>query len=228
MANRSGDDATPETRPELRPELRPEMRVGGEAMADGGQEYTHPSDAGAPHSASQEQRTYSSWRLIRRRQIRQQWQKEFPYHWSADDLVTRRDTLRFLVSGTGALFLASAALAITGAVRSSTTQKLLPIAKVGEVPFGGYKVFNYPDSFADGILVNLPNKGLVAYSDVCTHLSCAVLYQPAKGEFYCPCHEGRFDAATGQVLGGPPTRPLPTIQLSISGDTVYAVRQVER
>ena len=70
MANRSGDDATPETRPELRPELRPEMRVGGEAMADGGQEYTHPSDAGAPHSASQEQRTYSSWRLIRRRQIR--------------------------------------------------------------------------------------------------------------------------------------------------------------
>ncbi|HEU5345866.1 MAG TPA: ubiquinol-cytochrome c reductase iron-sulfur subunit [Ktedonobacterales bacterium] len=228
MANRSGDDATPETRPELRPELRPEMRVGGEAMADGGQEYTHPSDAGAPHSASQEQRTYSSWRLIRRRQIRQQWQEEFPYHWSADDLVTRRDTLRFLVSGTGALFLASAALAITGAVRSSTTQKLLPIAKVGEVPFGGYKVFNYPDSFADGILVNLPNKGLVAYSDVCTHLSCAVLYQPAKGEFYCPCHEGRFDAATGQVLGGPPTRPLPTIQLSISGDTVYAVRQVER
>jgi Rieske Fe-S protein len=197
-------------------------------MADGGQEYTHPSDAGAPHSASQEQRTYSSWRLIRRRQIRQQWQEEFPYHWSADDLVTRRDTLRFLVSGTGALFLASAALAITGAVRSSTTQKLLPIAKVGEVPFGGYKVFNYPDSFADGILVNLPNKGLVAYSDVCTHLSCAVLYQPAKGEFYCPCHEGRFDAATGQVLGGPPTRPLPTIQLSISGDTVYAVRQVER
>ena len=228
MANRSGDDATPETRPDLRPELRPEMRVGGEAMADGGQEYTHPSDAGAPHSASQEQRTYSSWRLIRRRQIRQQWQEEFPYHWSADDLVTRRDTLRFLVSGTGALFLASAALAITGAVRSSTTQKLLPIAKVGEVPFGGYKVFNYPDSFADGILVNLPNKGLVAYSDVCTHLSCAVLYQPAKGEFYCPCHEGRFDAATGQVLGGPPTRPLPTIQLSISGDTVYAVRQVER
>ena len=228
MANRSGDDATPETRPDLRPELRPEMRVGGEAMADGGQEYTHPSDAGAPHSASQEQRTYSSWRLIRRRQIRQQWQEEFPYHWSADDLVTRRDTLRFLVSGTGALFLASAALAITGAVGSSTTQKLLPIAKVGEVPFGGYKVFNYPDSFADGILVNLPNKGLVAYSDVCTHLSCAVLYQPAKGEFYCPCHEGRFDAATGQVLGGPPTRPLPTIQLSISGDTVYAVRQVER
>lgn len=220
MAKRSGDDATPETRPEI--------RVDGEAVADEGQEYTRPSDEGAPHSASQEQRTYASWRLIRRRQIRQQWQEEFPYHWSADDLVTRRDTLRFLVSGTGALFLASAALAITGAVRSSTTQKLTAIAKVGEVPENGYKIFNYPDAFADGILLNLPNKGLVAFSDVCTHLSCAVLFQPAERQLFCPCHEGHFDAATGEVLGGPPTRPLPEIQLSISGDTVYAVREVER
>ncbi|HEX2346953.1 MAG TPA: Rieske 2Fe-2S domain-containing protein [Ktedonobacterales bacterium] len=194
----------------------------------GGQDPTPASDAGAPKMASRQQRTYASWRLVRRRQVRQQWQEEFPYHWSADDLVTRRDTVRFLVSGTGALFLASAALAITGAIRSSTTQKLTPIAKVGEVPEGGYKVFNYPDTFADGILVNLPNKGLVAYSDVCTHLSCAVLYQPSEREFFCPCHEGRFDAATGNVLGGPPTRPLPEIQLTISGDTVYAVREVER
>jgi len=194
----------------------------------GGQDPTPASDAGAPKMASRQQRTYASWRLVRRRQVRQQWQEEFPYHWSADDLVTRRDTVRFLVSGTGALFLASAALAITGAIRSSTTQKLTPIAKVGEVPEGGYKVFNYPDTFADGILVNLPNKGLVAYSDVCTHLSCAVLYQPSEREFFCPCHEGRFDAATGNVLGGPPTRPLPEIQISISGDTVYAVREVER
>ena len=194
----------------------------------GAQDPTPASDEGAPQQASQEQRTYASWRLVRRRQIRQQWQEEFPYHWSADDLVTRRDTLRFLVSGTGALFLASAALAITGAVRSSTTQKVTAIAKVGEVPVNGYKVFNYPDAFADGILVNLPNKGLVAYSDVCTHLSCAVLFQPAERQFFCPCHEGRFDAATGEVLGGPPTRPLPEIQLSISGDTVYAVREVER
>jgi Rieske Fe-S protein len=194
----------------------------------GAQDPTPASDAGAPQVASRQQRTYASWRLVRRRQVRQQWQEEFPYHWSADDLVTRRDTLRFLVSGTGALFLASAALAITGAVRSSTTQKLTPIARVGEVPFGGYKVFNYPDGFADGILVNLPNKGLVAYSDVCTHLSCAVLYQPTEGQFYCPCHEGRFDASTGNVIGGPPTRPLPEIQLSIVGDTVYALREVER
>jgi Rieske Fe-S protein len=194
----------------------------------GGQETTRASDADAPLTASREQRTRASWRLARRRQVRQQWRDEFPYHWSADELVTRRDTLRFLVGGSGALFLASAALAITGVFRTATTNQLTAIAKLGEVPENGYKVFSYPNSFADGILVNLPGKGLVAYSDVCTHLSCAVLFQPAERQFYCPCHDGRFDASTGQVLGGPPTRPLPVIQLAFSGDTVYAVREVER
>lgn len=181
---------------------------------------TRASDEGAPRTLSR--------LLMTRRQVRQQWQEEFPYHWSADDLVTRRDTLRFLVAGSGALFLASAALAITGAVRSSTVQHVVSIARVGELPENGYKVFSYPNSYADGILVNLPGKGLAAYSDVCTHLSCAVLYQPQERQFYCPCHEGHFDAYTGEVLGGPPTRPLPTIQLRVSGDTIYAVKEVER
>ncbi|HET9110451.1 MAG TPA: ubiquinol-cytochrome c reductase iron-sulfur subunit [Ktedonobacterales bacterium] len=191
-------------------------------------DYTRPSDEGAPRTTSEERRTRASWGLVRRRQVRQQWQEEFPYHWSADDLVTRRDTLRFLVGGSGALFLASAALAITGAVRAPTTRHVAAIAKVGEIPENGYKVFSYPNAFGDGIVVNLPGKGLVAYSDVCTHLSCAVLYQPNERQFYCPCHEGHFDAYTGQVLGGPPTRPLPIIELSTSGDTIYAVREVER
>lgn len=199
-----------------------------ETNATNAEDYTRPSDAGVPRDASQEQRTRASWRLVRRRQVRQQWQEEFPYHWSADDLMTRRDTLRFLVGGSGALFLASAALAITGAIRTPTTHQVTAVAKVGEVPENGYKVFSYPDAFADGILVNLPGKGLVAYSDVCTHLSCAVLYQAEERQFFCPCHDGRFDAFTGEPIGGPPTRPLPIIELQTSGDTIYAVREVER
>jgi nitrite reductase/ring-hydroxylating ferredoxin subunit len=167
-------------------------------------------------------------RLPGLRRVRQQWQEEFPYHWSADDLMTRRDTLRFLVAGSGALFLASAAVALAGALNSSTVRRLIPVAKVGEIPVNGYKVFNYPDTFTDGIVVNLPNKGLVAYSDVCTHLSCAVLYRSDEQQFYCPCHEGHFDAYTGEVLGGPPTRPLPIIELSVTGDTVYAVKEEQR
>lgn len=168
-----------------------------------------------------------SERFLRGR-LRQQWREEFPYHWSADELVTRRDTLRFLVAGSGALFLTSAALAVAGGLRAPVTQRIAPIARIGEVPVNSSKVFTYPDQYAQGILVNLPGKGLVAYSDVCTHLSCAVLYQPGNQQFHCPCHEGFFDAYTGNVLAGPPTRPLPMIQLEVRANTVYAVREVER
>ena len=159
---------------------------------------------------------------------RPEWREEFPYHWSADDLVTRRDTLRFLVAGSGALLLASAALAVAGSVRTPVSGHAVPIARVGDIPVNTAKVFTYPDQYSQGILINLPGQGLVAYSDVCTHLSCAVLYESSDQKLHCPCHEGYFDAYSGAVLAGPPTRPLPTIQIELRGDTVYALQEQER
>jgi len=157
----------------------------------------------------------------------EQWREEFPYPWDEDEIVTRRDTLRFLLAGSGALFLATGVLAIIGNLPSGDNVQSVAVAKVGELAENGWKVFNFPDQYAQGILINLPGRGLVAYSDVCTHLSCAVLYQ-GDGKLHCPCHEGLFDARTGDVLAGPPTRPLPLIQLAIQDGTIYAVKVVLR
>ncbi len=156
-----------------------------------------------------------------------EWRKEFPYPWDEDEIVTRRDTLRFLLAGSGALFLATGVLAVLGHLPSGPNVQSVAIAQVGELGEHQWKVFNFPDQYAQGILVNLPGKGLVAYSDVCTHLSCAVVYQQ-DGKLHCPCHNGVFDAATGNVLAGPPTRPLPFIQLAIQNNTVYAVKEIAR
>jgi nitrite reductase/ring-hydroxylating ferredoxin subunit len=178
--------------------------------------------------ASRERRADASARRFRRIVRGQQWREEFPYRWRADDLVTRRDTLRFLVAGSGALFVATTTLAAVGTVRSTPSEHAVAVARIGELAEDEWRVFNYPDEFGQGILVNLPGKGLVAYSDVCTHLSCAVLYQAEDRKFHCPCHEGFFDAYTGDVLAGPPTRPLPVIELRTTDGVVYAVREVER
>ena len=159
---------------------------------------------------------------------REEWREEFPYPWSEDEVVTRRDTLRFLVAGSGALFLATGILSIVGNLPSGEQVKAVPIARVGELAENEWRVFNFPDQYAQGILINLPGKGLVAYSDVCTHLSCAVTYQAESKKLHCPCHEGFFDAATGEVLAGPPPRPLPLIQLAIQNETIYAVKLVPR
>lgn len=190
---------------------------------------TAPSDATRLRpDVSRLVRTRESERGVLRRSKRQQWREEFPYHWNADDLVTRRDTLRFLVAGTGALFVATGALAAIGNLAGTPGTQAVGVARVGELAANQTRVFTFPDPYAQGILVNVPGRGLVAYSDVCTHLSCAVLYQPGERQFYCPCHEGRFDAASGDVLAGPPTRPLPTIELRTLNGVVYAVREVPR
>lgn len=168
------------------------------------------SDASLPHNARDEE-----------------WRKEFPYPWDEDEIVTRRDTLRFLLAGSGALFLATGALAILGAVPKGDNVKVVAIAREGELVENQWKVFDFPDQYAQGILINLPGHGLVAYSDVCTHLSCAVLYS-GDGKMRCPCHEGLFDAATGNVLAGPPLRPLPVIQLARQNGIIYAVKETER
>ena len=56
----------------------------------------------------------------------------------------------------------------------------------------------------------------------------AVIPQPAEGNFYCPCHEGRFDLRTGVPIAGPPRRPLTRIVLERRGQDVYAVGAEER
>src|ERR1700730_5695957 len=105
-----------------------------------------------------------------------QWREEFPYPWDEDEIVTRRDTLRFLLAGSGALFLATGVLAILGNLPTGPHVQPVAVAKMGELAENQWKVFDFPDQYAQGILINLPGKGLVAYSDVCTHLSCAVVY----------------------------------------------------
>lgn len=158
----------------------------------------------------------------------EEWRQEFPYRHDEDDFVTRRDLLHFLVAGSGVVFLATGTLAILGALPKGPDVKAVPIAQLGELAENAWKVFDFPDQYAQGILINLPGKGLVAYSDVCTHLSCAVLYDATNRKLHCPCHEGYFDPASGSVLAGPPTRPLPLIQLAIHDGTIYAVKEVLR
>ena len=62
----------------------------------------------------------------------------------------------------------------------------------------------------------------------CTHLSCAVVPRPERGELHCPCHVGSFEMTSGRPVAGPPRRPLPRIALEVRGGVVYATGVEER
>jgi nitrite reductase/ring-hydroxylating ferredoxin subunit len=61
---------------------------------------------------------------------------------------------------------------------------------------------------------------VIALSAVCTHVRCILDYDPARKTLDCPCHDGRFDLS-GNVLAGPPPRPLPGYPVSVRAGEVF-------
>jgi Rieske Fe-S protein len=88
---------------------------------------------------------------------------------------------------------------------------------------GGVKLFRYPGPEDPCILIRRSENEYAAYSQKCTHLSCAVYYSREKARLECPCHEGYFSVRDGRVLQGPPQRPLPRVVLQRRGDALVAV-----
>ena len=154
------------------------------------------------------------------------WSSEFPYHWDADDLVSRRELLRFAVLTSGALFGGTTLLAVLRQISERRRGMPKPIVQASQVAEGDVFYFNYPDPDDQAMLLHLPGGQFVAYSQKCTHLSCSVYFQSDQKRLYCPCHDGVFEPQTGEPIAGPPQRRLPRINLRRDGDTIIAVEEV--
>jgi Rieske Fe-S protein len=63
-------------------------------------------------------------------------------------------------------------------------------------------------------------RDFVAMSNICTHLACRVRWIAKNQQFFCPCHNAIFDKE-GNVVAGPPPRPLDRYALKIENDQVF-------
>jgi Rieske Fe-S protein len=158
-----------------------------------------------------------------------QWRKDFPIDWPQDQYVARRDFAKFLVL-TSASFAAGQAWIAAKHLgsRNEGSPGRARIANVADVAPGSSLQFTYPRENDRCILVRLRTGAFVAYSQECTHLSCAVVPEIDEGRFRCPCHEGFFELETGRNIAGPPPRPLPRIELSIEQGEIFATGVDER
>jgi len=157
------------------------------------------------------------------------WRQDFPIDWPIDEFVARRDFAKFLVLTSGAFAVGQAWIAAQDLVRRNRAAPARrKIAALSELAVGGVKEFSYPGEHDRCLLVRLGERDLVAFSQSCTHLSCAVVPKVEQGVFVCPCHEGYFDLRTGKNISGPPPRPLPRIVLELDAGDVFAVGVDER
>jgi Rieske Fe-S protein len=113
-------------------------------------------------------------------------------------------------------------------VRNAAELPATVVARVGEIPVGGVRIFQFPGPNDNCLLVRTAPDDYVAFSQKCTHLSCAVYYSQKNNRLECPCHEGYFSIKDGSVLQGPPPRPLPKVVLRRQGDELVAIGIQER
>jgi nitrite reductase/ring-hydroxylating ferredoxin subunit len=151
------------------------------------------------------------------------WREDFPIDWPQDQYVERRDFMKFLVLTSAALTAGQFWIAGQNWLRRRRgLPEVRRVASLSEIPPGTSLVFQYPGELDNCVLVRLSERELVAYSQKCTHLSCAVIPEPEKGVLHCPCHDGFFDLRSGAPTAGPPRRPLPRIVLEVRGQDIYA------
>jgi menaquinol-cytochrome c reductase iron-sulfur subunit len=65
-------------------------------------------------------------------------------------------------------------------------------------------------------------RDFAAMSNVCTHLGCRVRWNADQEQFFCPCHNAVFDK-DGNVVDGPPPRPLDRYEINVEGDQLYVL-----
>ena len=135
--------------------------------------------------------------------------------------VSRRTFLSYLLRGG---FLALVGSALYPVLRylyppkgAESSVSNVVAAKVDELTSNSAKIFRFGNR--PGILIHTPQGQLKAFSAVCTHLNCTVQYDKQDSIIWCACHNGKFDL-NGQVISGPPPKPLDAYQVNVSGEEI--------
>jgi cytochrome b6-f complex iron-sulfur subunit len=130
--------------------------------------------------------------------------------------MTRRRLLSWLLSGSGGTLLAVVLYPIFRYIapppQSEAAASAVVAGKVKDFPLNSGKVIRFGTRPA--IVVHMPGGEFRAFSAVCTHLACIVEYVKANQVIHCNCHNGQFNLH-GQVVGGPPPKPLPPFNVHL-------------
>ncbi len=141
--------------------------------------------------------------------------------------ITRRNFLRYGLWA-GLWVLAAESLAATVAslwpkVKAGGVGSLIAAGQVGDFPVGSVTYFPEAHFYLSRV-----EPGFLALNRKCTHLGCVIPWQKdeqtedrlsLKGRFNCPCHGGIYDRY-GQVIAGPPPRPMDLHPIIIEGDKI--------
>lgn len=96
------------------------------------------------------------------------------------------------------------------------------IGPSGDVPVGGAASFTDATLGVPAFVVQPTQGTFRAFSAVCPHAGCQVVFDQQNEVFACPCHGSIFNGATGAVEQGPAASGLSPIPVTLeSNDELY-------
>ena len=135
----------------------------------------------------------------------------------------RRRVLKLLVAFSAASTLAGGLVPIVGYLIPPDTGGnesggLVLAGNTDDIPIGQGEVVSVGNK---PVIITNTEQGVKAFSAICTHLGCIVMWDQPRNIIWCPCHDGQFSPVTGAVIAGPPPTPLPSIPISVDNEDIY-------
>lgn len=149
--------------------------------------------------------------------------------------ITRREFVSiatiYLSTLMGAVIgLPAIAYFISPALRARRVEAWVPLGPLQNYPIGSPTSFRFTRSQINGWEKTVSSYGVfvirkdeirvMVLSNICTHLACRVSWRPDLQHYVSPCHNGHFDI-TGNVISGPPPRPLDEFEMKIEDGNIY-------
>jgi Rieske Fe-S protein len=102
------------------------------------------------------------------------WKDEFSVFTSDERYVTRRQFTKFLTLASLGMFVGNLWILAKSRLTKTPVFPTAEVAEINEIPVRGVKLFTYPTPQDHCIMIRTGEEEYVAYSQKCTHLSCAV------------------------------------------------------
>ncbi|HIE57091.1 MAG TPA: ubiquinol-cytochrome c reductase iron-sulfur subunit [Anaerolineales bacterium] len=149
--------------------------------------------------------------------------------------MSRRDFTKIVTGFLGGLMGVTLGIPIVGyavgpALKSDESDDWISLGALDEYPVGIPTSFTFNLTKVNGwerttnsygvFVLRESESEVKVLSNICTHLSCRVTWQEEEETYHCPCHDALF-AKNGDVLSGPPPRPLDTYPHKVEDGILY-------
>jgi menaquinol-cytochrome c reductase iron-sulfur subunit len=155
---------------------------------------------------------------------------------SPSNHISRRDFIKATTTAVSGLIGLATAVPVIGylfspAVREGKANSWIDLGPLEKYPVGTTpSTFEFTQTNVNGwertslsygvYVVRKDEKTVQVLSNVCTHLGCRVTWHPDIQHYVSPCHDGHFNL-TGQVVSGPPPRPLDEFTTKIENGNLF-------